>query len=114
VDTFNIFRKSLESARLEDHVIPMVCRSDTAARQWATPLGLVFIDGGHSYEGVYTDYQCWSKHLLSRGYLLFHDIFKNPNEGGQAPYQVYLLALESGLYEELPMVKTLGVLQMKA
>ena len=113
VDTFKNFRKTLEQTELEETVVPIVSRSDLAARQWATPLSLVFIDGGHSYEAVHTDYQCWTKHLLPQGYLLIHDIFKNPDEGGQAPYEVYKLALESGLYSELPMIKTLGVLQRK-
>ena len=45
------------------------------------------------------------------GYLLVHDIFKNPEEGGQAPFFVYQLAIASGLFRQLPMTKTLGVLQ---
>jgi hypothetical protein len=58
-----------------------------------------------------TDYNCWAKHLISGGYLLIHDIFSNPAEGGQAPYRVYNHALESNLFIELPMTKTLGVLK---
>ncbi len=64
VDTFRIFRKTLEKARLEDIVVPIVCRSEVAARSWATPLGLVFIDGGHSYEAASTDYDCWAGFIL--------------------------------------------------
>lgn len=111
VDTFGEFRKTIEKADLEDTVVPMVCRSDVAARLWATPLGLVFIDGGHSYEAAITDYNSWAEHVMPNGYLLIHDIFTNPEEGGQAPYQVYRLALESGRFRELPMTKTLGVVQ---
>ena len=113
VDTFREFRNTLELAGLEDTVVPIVCRSDVAARFWETPLSLVFIDGGHSYEAAHTDYTVWSEHILSGGYLLIHDIFKKPEEGGQAPYQVYELAASSGRFKELPMVKTLGVLQKK-
>ena len=113
VDTFREFRNTLELAGLEDTVVPIVCRSDVAARFWETPLSLVFIDGGHSYEAAHTDYTVWSEHILSGGYLLIHDIFKNPEEGGQAPYRVYELAASSGRFKELPMVKTLGVLQKK-
>jgi predicted O-methyltransferase YrrM len=111
VDTFKEFRKMVEKAGLEDTVVPIVCRSDVAARLWATPLSLVFIDGGHSYESVFTDYQCWSRHIMPDGYLLIHDIFIDPAQGGQAPYEVYKLARASGLFEALPMIKTLGVLQ---
>ena len=111
VDTFPHFRRTLDMASLEDAVIPMVCRSRLAAKAWATPLGLVFIDGGHSFEAALTDYTCWAGHLRLGGYLVIHDIFKDPSEGGQAPYDIYKLALASGLFEELPMTKTLGVLR---
>lgn len=111
VDTFRHFRATLEKAGLEDTVVPIVCRSAVAARLWATPLSLVFIDGGHTYEAAYTDYNSWAGHIVPDGYLLIHDIFEDPSQGGQAPWQVYQLAAASGLFRELPRTKTLGVLQ---
>ncbi len=111
VDTFQAFRKTVEAAGLLDTVVPMVCRSEVAARLWATPLSLVFIDGGHSYEAAYTDYNAWAGHIIPNGYLLIHDIFKDPEKGGQAPYHIYKLAVASGLFKVLPMIKTLGVLK---
>jgi predicted O-methyltransferase YrrM len=113
VDTFREFRKNLETAGLEDTVVPIVCRSETAARSWKIPLGLIFIDGGHTYEAAFTDYAVWSEHILPGGYLLIHDIFEDPEQGGQAPYKVYKIAVESGLFRKLPMIKTIGVLQKK-
>ncbi len=111
MDTFKNFRKAIEKTGLFYTVVPIVSRSDVVARLWSTPLSLVFIDGGHTYEAVHTDYKCWAKHLIPGGYLLIHDIFDDPKKGGQAPYQVYGLAKESGLFQELPMTKTLGVLK---
>ncbi|MFW6429115.1 MAG: class I SAM-dependent methyltransferase [Desulfosalsimonas sp.] len=111
VDTFALFRQTLEKAGLEQTVIPMVCSSETAARMWATRLSLVFIDGGHAFETAFADYNAWATHLMPGGYLAIHDIFKNPGEGGQAPYQIYSMALASGLFCELSMTKTLGVLR---
>lgn len=111
VDTFKHFRRTIEMADLEETVVPIVCRSDMPARTWATPLSLVFIDGGHSYEAAYADYDAWAGHIMYEGFLLIHDIFKDPEKGGQAPYQIYKLAVESGLFLELPGVKTLGVLK---
>jgi predicted O-methyltransferase YrrM len=111
IDSFPYFRDTIQKAGLEEVVVPMVTKSQVAARDWAIPLGLVFIDGGHSYEAVMTDYQCWHTHLLAGGLLVFHDIFLDPAEGGQAPYEVYKVALASGKFEELPMTKTLGVLR---
>ncbi|MFW6297311.1 MAG: class I SAM-dependent methyltransferase [Desulfosalsimonas sp.] len=111
VDTFALFRQTLEKAGLEQTVVPMVCNSQTAARMWATRLSLVFIDGGHTYEAAFSDYNAWAPHLMPGGYLAIHDIFKDPQEGGQAPYKIYRLALASGLFEKLSMTKTLGVLR---
>ena len=107
-------RNTLARAGLEDTVVPIVCRSALAARCWATPLGLVFIDGGHAYEDVYTDYSVWADHIMPNGYLLIHDIFKDPEMGGQAPYQVYQLAIRSGRFERLSIENTLGVLKRKS
>lgn len=111
VDTLGHFRKTIEAAALTDTVVPIVCASEVVARMWATPLALVFIDGGHAYETVYKDYICWAGHVVSGGYLLIHDIFPDPADGGQAPFQIYQLALNSGLFKPLAMQKTLGVLQ---
>jgi len=111
MDTFPLFRKALDLAGLEDTVVPLVCRSEIAARGWKTPLGLVFIDGGHAFETALTDYRSWAAHIVPQGYLLIHDIFQDPRDGGQAPWRVYEIAKASGLFQELAMTKTLGVLQ---
>jgi MMP 1-O-methyltransferase len=113
IDTFPFFHRTIEKAGLEETIVPLVCPSPLAARQWATPLSLVFIDGGHSFQSAYEDYQNWAKHILPEGFLLIHDIFEDPKEGGQAPFQVYQLAVASGLFQELPRVKTLGVLKRR-
>ena len=113
IDTLRLFRKTIIDFNLEDTVIPVIGRSEIVGRTWQTALGLVFIDGSHAYESVLIDYQTWSKHLIPGGYLVFHDIFPDPAQGGQAPYQVYQMALASLLYEELPMFKSLGILKRK-
>jgi predicted O-methyltransferase YrrM len=114
MNTLPLFRETLALAGLEETVVPIVSRSDVVARSWETKLSLVFIDGGHAFETARTDYDCWADHLLPGGYLLIHDIFEKPEEGGQAPWEVYQLAVASGRFEELPRIKTLGVLKRKA
>jgi predicted O-methyltransferase YrrM len=112
-NTLPLFRRTLDLAGLEETVVPIVSRSQIVARGWTTGLSLVFIDGGHAFETARTDYKCWSPHILPGGLLLIHDIFENPEEGGQAPWEVYKLALASGQFEELPRIKTLGVMRKK-
>jgi predicted O-methyltransferase YrrM len=111
VDTLREFRKTIERAGIEDTVVPMVCPSEVAARKWSTPLSLVFIDGGHSFEAVQTDYNAWAGHIIAGGYLMIHDNFPDTDQGGRASFQIYSSAVASGLFKEVSMVKTLGVLQ---
>jgi predicted O-methyltransferase YrrM len=111
VDTFSLFRKTLLELSLDDTVVPIVSRSEVAARYWRTPLSLIFIDGGHTFEAAFTDYSCWTSHLLFGGYLIIHDVFLDPASGGQAPRCIYQMAIASGLFRELPMVGTMGILQ---
>ena len=113
VDTLTTFRETLRQAGLLDTVVPLVCQSHVAARNWETRLALVFIDGGHAVETVRLDYKSWAHHIIPGGYLVFHDIFTNPEEGGQAPFDMYRIALSSGRFTAEPMVKTLGVLRRK-
>ena len=113
VDTLPAFRHTIARAGLEAFVVPMVCPSEVAARAWATPLSLIFIDGGHAEETVRADYLVWSNHLIPGGYLLFHDVFTEPARGGQAPFAVYRQARDDDRFDERPMTDTLGVLRRK-
>jgi len=110
IDTFKHFRKTITDFELADTVIPIIGRSATIGKVWETPLSLIFIDGSHAYESVLNDYEIWAKNLIVGGYLLFHDIFSDPAKGGQAPYLVYQKAVASGMYEEMPMCESLGIL----
>jgi MMP 1-O-methyltransferase len=113
IDSFPLLRETLRKADLENTVVPMVTWSKVAARNWTTPLGLVFIDGGHSYEAALMDYLCWYEHLVPGGYLIFHDIYSDPTKGGQAPYEVYKKAIASLQFDEMPMVNSLGILRKR-
>lgn len=114
LDTFPAFMETIRNLSLEDTVVPVVSRSAVVARLWATPLSLIFIDGGHTFDAAFIDYSVWVSHLMPGGYLVIHDIFPNPSKGGQAPRCIYSMAVESGLFEELPMTETLGVLRRAA
>ncbi len=113
VNTFPLFRKTLERAGLENTVVPVVASSHVAGRMWNTPLAMVFIDGGHTFEAAHTDFLTWAPHIITGGLLVIHDIFFNPEEGGQAPRQVYEEAIATGRYEILEMTGTLGALRVK-
>lgn len=113
IDTFKFFRQTISDFNLEEAVIPIIGRSELVGKKWRTPLSLVFIDGGHAYNTVLADYETWAKHILPGGYLIFHDIFPDPAQGGQAPYFVYRKAVASFSFDELPLMKSLGILKRK-
>ena len=96
MDTLPFFRRTIERAGLEDTVVAVVGDSPTIARNWSTSLGLLFIDGGHALDVVMADYEGWSRHVASDGYLVFHDVFEDPADGGQAPYEVWKRAVGDG------------------
>ncbi|WP_413908604.1 class I SAM-dependent methyltransferase [Desulfobacula sp.] len=113
VNTFPFFQEILIRTGLENTVVPIVASSRIAGKMWKTPISMLFIDGGHSFEACHEDFLTWACHIKPNGFLVIHDIFKDPEKGGQAPRQVYEIALTSGNYEELEMTKTLGVLKRK-
>lgn len=111
MDTFREFRNNIRSADLDATVVPVVAGSVAAARHWQTPLGMVFIDGGHSLDAALTDYRCWTPHLKRGGVLAIHDIYPDPYLGGQAPNAIFKMALSSGLFELIARVNSLGLLR---
>lgn len=111
LDTFPLFRRTLREAGLEDTVIPLVAPSEVAARGGLGPFSFVFIDGGHGREPAYADYRAWAPKLVQRGLLAIHDVFPDPADGGRPPFEIYEMALASGLFEEVRAVKSLRVLR---
>ena len=96
MDTLPFLRRTLEDAGLEDVVIPVIGASATVARYWSTPLGLLFIDGGHALDIAMADYQSWSTFVEPGGLLAIHDVFEDPADGGQAPFLVWQRACADG------------------
>jgi MMP 1-O-methyltransferase len=111
LDTLPGFRGTLAAAGLEDQVIAVVGRSAQVAGLWRTPLGMLFIDGGHTDEAAQADYASWSPWVAPGGALAIHDVFPDPADGGQAPYRIYLRALESGEFTEQSVYGSLRVLE---
>jgi predicted O-methyltransferase YrrM len=111
VDTFPIFRKTIEDAGLTGAVIPIVAASALVARTWPAPLAFVFLDGGHSRAAADADYEGWAPHLAQEGLLAIHDVFEDPAEGGRPPYVIYRRAIDSGAFEEVSRTGSLRVLE---
>ena len=110
-DTLPTLRHTLDAAGLDDHVVAVVGRSTVVARGWRTPLRLLFIDGGHTEEAAQRDFDGWARWVEVGGALIIHDVFPNPNDGGQAPYHVYRRALDTGDFREVSATGSMRVLE---
>ncbi len=111
MDTLPFFRRTIERAGLEDAVVAVVGDSPVIAANWRTALGLVFIDGGHALDVVLADYEAWSPQVAAGGVLVFHDVFEDPRDGGQAPFEVWKRAVASGLFTPVSTTGSLRVLR---
>jgi len=111
LDTLPHFRSTLAKAGLEDHVIAVVGRSADVAGLWRTPLGMLFIDGGHTDAAAQADYEGWAPWVAPGGALAIHDVFPSPADGGQPPYRIYQRALRSGAFAEVRHEGSLRVLE---
>lgn len=110
-DTLATFRRTLDAADLDDHVVAVVGKSVVVARDWRTPLQFLFIDGGHSEAAAHSDFDGWSRWVAPGGALVIHDVFPDPHDGGQAPYQIYQRAIATGDFREVSVTGTLRVLE---
>lgn len=112
LDTLPHFRRTIHTAGLDDVVIAVVGESPIVAKRWTTPVGLLFIDGGHGVEPARADYAGWTPHVARGGLLAIHDVFPDPADGGRPPYEdIYLPAIESGLFTEVRAVGSLRILE---
>ena len=72
-DTEPIFRENIKRAGVDDIAIPLVMKSEEAAKGWTEPISLLWIDGAHEYENVRKDILLWEPYLEEGGVIAFHD-----------------------------------------
>lgn len=111
MDTLPTFRRTIALAGLEDWVVAVVGRSTTVAAHWQTPVALLFIDGGHAEIHAQNDYTGFAHWVQPGGVLVIHDVFERPEDGGQAPYHVWLRAVDSGDFVPEETVGSMRVLR---
>jgi MMP 1-O-methyltransferase len=114
LDTLPSFRSTLAPTGLEDHVIAIVGKSARVAQLWRQPLGMLFLDGGHTDAAATADYEGWAPRIVRGGGLAIHDVFPNPADGGRPPYNIYLRAMASGAFKEVSVTGSLRVLERVA
>ena len=111
INSFPEFMRNLRKANLLDTVIPIVSDSSLVSRYWKIPLSMVFIDGGHTMEAAFNDFNNWKDKIIKGGILAIHDVFPNPDDGGRPPYEIYRKALSEENFKEVEAVNSLRVLE---
>ena len=114
IDTLPWFRRTIRAAGLDDVVVPVAAASREFRRIWQGPAGMVFIDGGHTIEAAVADYRAFAPLVAPGGVLAIHDVHIEPEGGGRAPFEIYRLALASGLFRSLALTGTLALLERVA
>jgi predicted O-methyltransferase YrrM len=114
LDTLPRLRATLAAAQVENDVVVIVGKSADVARLWRTPLGMLFIDGGHTEAAARWDYEGWAPWVTLGGALAIHDVFPDPADGGRPPFLIYQRALESGAFTEVRREGSLRVLERTA
>jgi len=110
-DTLPTLRRTLDAAQLYDNIVAVVGKSPVVARGWRMPLRLLFIDGGHTEDAAQQDFNGWARWVDIGGALIIHDVFPNPEDGGQAPFHIYQRALATGDFREASATGTMRVLE---
>ena len=111
INSFPEFMRNLRKANLLDTVVPIVSDSSLVSRYWKIPLSMVFIDGGHTMEAAFNDFNNWKDKIIKGGILAIHDVFPNPGDGGRPPFEIYRKALSEKNFKEIEAVKSLRVLE---
>jgi MMP 1-O-methyltransferase len=78
ISTLQNFKRNIQKANLKDLVTPLVKTSAQAAPSFRKKIGLLFIDGDHSYSMAKKDFKLWFPKLVNEGIIIFHDSTTHP------------------------------------
>ena len=81
-ETWKAFIAQVHGMSLDEYITPIQDFSIRAAEKWdGPPVGLLYIDGSHTYTDVRADYEAWEKHLAPRATVVFDDYDTKRNPG---------------------------------
>lgn len=67
------FLQNIMDAGCGDRIRIVNLASDHALQGWTEPIGLLWVDGGHSYDQALRDVIGWTKHVKVGGIIAVHD-----------------------------------------
>jgi predicted O-methyltransferase YrrM len=105
-DRAAFFRAMLDTACYQ--IVRLInLSSEVVAPNWSKPIGLLWIDGDHSYEGVKRDWECWAPHLAANATVAFDDSL----DQSIGPYKLINELVQAGGYRKTELVGKVTVLK---
>jgi hypothetical protein len=104
------FFRNLLRAGVVEQVRLVNLSSEAVSPGWNRPVGLLWLDGDHSLEGVWRDFDAWFDHLAKDAVVAFHDA-ADPKLG---PAKVIDTLLSRGDFSRAADVDQMVVLRRKA
>lgn len=77
---FNTWRNNVQACGVTRQISVVKDFSVNAAKKFNRPVGMIFIDGNHTYEGVKADFEAWYPHLVKDAVVVFDD-YVSPHLG---------------------------------
>jgi len=102
------FNFNIDLFGLGAQVTPIRADSKEIAKIWRPEIGLLFIDGEHTYEGVQADYEGFRGYIQAGGWLAIHDYHEH---WADITRFVNETVLESGDWENVSLRHTLLTMQ---
>lgn len=79
IDLFNYYSQGIDPVPIYNNLAEierafvLIGNSNHIGRYWGRGIGLLFIDGGHDYTTVSTDFNVWSQWVIPGGIIAMHD-----------------------------------------
>ena len=71
--SYEEFSQNIQSTGVSDVVTPLRALSTDVSRNWTSPIRFLWIDGDHTYEGTKGDFDGFIDHVVTGGFVAFHD-----------------------------------------
>lgn len=113
MDNLFYVKSILKKFGLNKYVKIHVCRSGELVKKWNKKIGLLFIDGNHTYQNVKSDILDWSKFVVRDGLIAVHDCtnFNNNILGLSGPTRAVRECLSKNIvnWEFIGQIDTLAI-----
>ena len=97
------FTSTIKALGINSRVDLRIATSRDVAKQWASNMTLLVVDGDHAEEECLHDIEEFGKHVIDGGFILVHDYDEKENPGVVA-------AVDKCSYKLIDVVDTLAVL----